>query len=76
MAAMSLLAVLDRGYAMVTRSGTIVRNAAQVRSGDELLVRLARGALDVTVKGQSWLAAPLSASGGNVLSAKLCQGMQ
>jgi exonuclease VII large subunit len=52
MAAMSPLAVLDRGYAMVTRGGTIVRDVAQVGSGDELVVRLARGTLDVTVKGR------------------------
>lgn len=53
MAAMSPLAVLDRGYAMVTRGGAIVRDAAQVRPHDELVVRLARGTLDVTVKGRS-----------------------
>lgn len=53
MAAMSPLAVLDRGYAMVTRTGTIVRDAEQVNPGDALVVRLARGTLDVTVKGSS-----------------------
>lgn len=53
MAAMSPLAVLDRGYAMVSHDGAIVRDAAQVKSGDALVVRLARGTLDVVVKGRS-----------------------
>ncbi len=50
LAAMSPLAVLDRGYAMVRREdGSIVRAADAVRAGDRLAVRLARGALAVTV---------------------------
>jgi exodeoxyribonuclease VII large subunit len=54
MAALSPLAVLDRGYAMVaTKAGAIVRSAQQVGTGDELVVRLAEGALDVIVKGRS-----------------------
>lgn len=52
MAAMSPLAVLDRGYAMVSHSGGIVRDAVQVKAGDALVVRLARGTLDVVVKGR------------------------
>jgi exodeoxyribonuclease VII large subunit len=47
--AMSPLAVLDRGYAMVQRGAEIVRDAATVRDRDRLRVRLARGALDVVV---------------------------
>jgi exodeoxyribonuclease VII large subunit len=49
MAALSPLAVLDRGYAMVSSNSTIVREAAQVEPGARLRVRLARGALEVIV---------------------------
>jgi exodeoxyribonuclease VII large subunit len=49
MAALSPLAVLDRGYAMVEAGDAIVRDAAQVTAGDRLHVRLARGAIDVMV---------------------------
>ena len=45
--ALSPLAVLDRGYAMVSKDGAIVRDAAQVTAGDRLDIRLARGALKV-----------------------------
>lgn len=49
-AALSPLAVLDRGYAVVRREdGAIVRSAAGVRAGERLALRLARGALAVTV---------------------------
>jgi exodeoxyribonuclease VII large subunit len=51
LAALSPLAVLDRGYAVVRRAGEVVRDAAAVRPGDRLEVRLARGALAVTVEG-------------------------
>jgi exodeoxyribonuclease VII large subunit len=51
--ALSPLAVLDRGYAMALRGGAVVRDAAEVHAGDELVVRLARGQLDVVVKGGS-----------------------
>jgi exodeoxyribonuclease VII large subunit len=51
MAALSPLAVLDRGYAMVQKDGAIVRDAAQVRPRDRLRVRLAKGQLDVVVEG-------------------------
>jgi exodeoxyribonuclease VII large subunit len=53
MAALSPLAVLDRGYAMVSKDGAIVRSADQVAAGDALVVRLARGVVDVTVKGKA-----------------------
>jgi exodeoxyribonuclease VII large subunit len=49
MAALSPLAVLDRGYAMVRAGDQIVRDAAQVTAGARLSVRLARGSLAVTV---------------------------
>jgi exodeoxyribonuclease VII large subunit len=50
MAALSPLAVLDRGYAMVSKEGAMVRDAAQVTAGDTLHVRFARGEIDVEVK--------------------------
>ena len=49
MAALSPLAVLDRGFAMVRSGDVIVRDAAQVSAGDRLRVRLARGELEVVV---------------------------
>ena len=49
MAALSPLAVLDRGYAMVRSGDAIVRDAAQVKAKDKLEVRFAHGSLDVTV---------------------------
>jgi len=50
LAALSPLAVLDRGYAMVRRGDTIVREASQVTVGDRLQLRLAAGTLAVTVE--------------------------
>jgi exodeoxyribonuclease VII large subunit len=50
MAALSPLAVLDRGYAMVSKDGVMVRDAAQVEAGDRLRVRLARGEIGVKVE--------------------------
>jgi len=47
--ALSPLAVLDRGYAVVHAGGEIVRDAAAVSPGAHLRVRVARGSLDVTV---------------------------
>jgi exodeoxyribonuclease VII large subunit len=50
LAALSPLAILDRGYAMVAREDrSIVRSADSVRAGDRLALRLARGSLAVTV---------------------------
>lgn len=49
MAALSPLAVLDRGYAMVQKDRAIIRDAAQVAPADKLRVRLAKGSLEVTV---------------------------
>jgi exodeoxyribonuclease VII large subunit len=48
MAALSPLAVLDRGYAVVRAGDVIVRDAAQVAPGDRLRIRLAKG--EVTAK--------------------------
>jgi len=51
MAALSPLAVLDRGYAMVVRrDGSLVRDAARVTRGEPLRIRLASGALGVIVE--------------------------
>jgi exodeoxyribonuclease VII large subunit len=47
--AMSPLRVLDRGYALVTRGETLVRDATSVAPGDRIAVRLARGHLAATV---------------------------
>jgi exodeoxyribonuclease VII large subunit len=48
---LSPLKILDRGYALVLdASGNLVKAAAQVRAGDEITARLARGALTATVK--------------------------
>jgi exodeoxyribonuclease VII large subunit len=48
---LSPLKILDRGYALVLdASGNLVKDAAQVRAGDEITARLARGALTATVK--------------------------
>ncbi len=47
--AMSPLRVLDRGYALVTRDGAVVADAAKVAPGDRIDVRLARGTLAATV---------------------------
>lgn len=47
--ALSPLAVLSRGYALVTREtleGPLVRDAARVAPGDRLAIRLARGSLE------------------------------
>ena len=51
MAALSPLAVLDRGYAMVSRgAGELVRDAARVRPGERLRIRLASGTLRAIVE--------------------------
>ncbi|HEY5633589.1 MAG TPA: exodeoxyribonuclease VII large subunit, partial [Burkholderiaceae bacterium] len=46
-------AVLERGYAIVTRAGgEVVRAASEVGAAESLGVRLASGALDVKVTGR------------------------
>jgi exodeoxyribonuclease VII large subunit len=51
MAALSPLAVLERGFTMVARvDGTIVRDAARVTAGEHLRIRLAKGSLGVIVE--------------------------
>jgi exodeoxyribonuclease VII large subunit len=49
--ALSPMAVLERGYALVfDASGKLVKDAAQVNAGDEISVRVSRGTLDAVVK--------------------------
>ncbi len=43
--------ILDRGYALVFDSaGNLVKDAAQVKSGDDIRARLARGEIKAKVK--------------------------
>jgi exodeoxyribonuclease VII large subunit len=50
--AASPLAILERGYAVVTRqdTGEVVRSAESVGPGDELSLRVAKGRIDADVK--------------------------
>jgi exodeoxyribonuclease VII large subunit len=49
--ALSPLAILDRGYALVfDSSGVLLKDAAQVKAGDEISARLAKGTVRATVK--------------------------
>jgi exodeoxyribonuclease VII large subunit len=47
--ALSPLATLERGYAIVQRDGAVLRDPADTAAGDELRVRLARGELTAKV---------------------------
>src|ERR1017187_3562802 len=48
---LSPLAILERGYALVfDGAGQLVKDSAQVNSGDEIRARLARGEIRATVK--------------------------
>ena len=50
--ALSPLAVLDRGYALVEdESGNLLRDAESASVGDSIRVRLARGRLEARVEG-------------------------
>ena len=52
--ALSPLAILQRGYALVfDASGKVVKDAAQVNPGDEVRARLAKGEITATVKKRS-----------------------
>ena len=52
--ALSPLAVLGRGYALVRdREGTLVRDAGAISTSDRLRVQLSRGELDVEVRGKT-----------------------
>jgi exodeoxyribonuclease VII large subunit len=48
--ALSPLAILDRGYALVfDSSGTLLKDAARVKAGEEISARLAKGTIVATV---------------------------
>ena len=49
MAALSPLAVLERGYAITRKGDEVIRDPAQVQAGDRLELRVARGTIDVIV---------------------------
>jgi len=52
--ALSPVAILERGYALVFDSrGNLLKNAAQVKAGDEISARLAQGSVTATVKKSS-----------------------
>ncbi len=58
--ALSPLAILERGYALVFDSdGNLVKDAAQVHAGDEILARLAKGEIRALVKDKSNQKKPL-----------------
>lgn len=49
--ALSPLAILDRGYALVfDASGVLLKDASRVKPGDEISARLAKGSVAATVK--------------------------
>ena len=51
--ALSPLAILDRGYALVfDNSGKLLKDVRAVKSGDEISARLAKGTLQAIVKGK------------------------
>jgi len=47
--ALSPLSVLDRGYSIDTHSGKAIKSSGEVKKGDAVQVRLAKGRLDCTV---------------------------
>jgi len=51
LAALSPLAVLQRGYAVVTKNSRVVASRSQVQDGDALRVRLRDGEFDARVTG-------------------------
>ncbi|HXZ29472.1 MAG TPA: exodeoxyribonuclease VII large subunit, partial [Terriglobales bacterium] len=51
---LSPVKILDRGYALVfDASGALIKDAAQVKAGDEITARVARGTIAATVKKRS-----------------------
>jgi exodeoxyribonuclease VII large subunit len=54
LSALSPLAVLSRGYAVVTlKDGTLLKKQDQVQGGDDLSIRIADGTINARVKSQS-----------------------
>ena len=52
MEALSPLAVLSRGYAVVSKEGSTVTRAAHLKAGDRLTVRFADGQIKALVLGE------------------------
>jgi exodeoxyribonuclease VII large subunit len=51
---LSPLAILERGYALVfDGEGKLVKDAAQVKAGEEIRARVARGEIRAVVKGSA-----------------------
>jgi exodeoxyribonuclease VII large subunit len=51
MEALSPVAILDRGYALIfDANGNLVKDAAQVETGQEITARVARGRIKATIK--------------------------
>ena len=51
--ALSPLAILDRGYALVfDAAGNLLKNAAKVKVGDEISAKLAKGTVKATVESK------------------------
>jgi len=51
LSALSPLAILERGYALVfDASGNLLKDAARAKAGDEISARLAKGTVSATVK--------------------------
>jgi exodeoxyribonuclease VII large subunit len=54
MEALSPVAILERGYALVfDASGKLLKDADRVKAGEEIRARLARGEITATVKKTS-----------------------
>jgi exodeoxyribonuclease VII large subunit len=52
--ALSPVAILERGYALVfDAAGNLLKDAAQVKPGDEITARLAKGSITAEVRGKS-----------------------
>ncbi len=52
--ALSPLAILERGYALVfDGAGELVKDAAEVKAGEEIRARVARGEIRAVVKRSS-----------------------
>lgn len=54
MADLNPFAILGRGYSIIVRRGTVVTDASQVKTDEELSVTLHRGGLRVTVKNKEY----------------------
>jgi exodeoxyribonuclease VII large subunit len=48
--ALSPLTILDRGYSICTLDGNAIKSSSEVKPGDSVAVRLAKGRLDCVVE--------------------------